>query len=235
VGDMKKMQKKMSEGYRRFLKELDTSMYIDWCIRSSPDPKEVVECFQEILPICKFDEDCKEKIEDYLDDHDMDIDMDTGVIEYEDESVHVKSNKHILEQYLEKIQEGWWPTIPPKPKEEKPTYVSIHSFKVEMKSHLDEKQTTHIVKLINQNYSNIMNECRKFYKVTMKNRMEELIEDSPSEQEFISGLTPILLYIYNVGFGVELRFKDKADFTWHDVVIRLNEKTMKVTDIYTEG
>jgi ribosomal protein S3AE len=108
VGDMKqikKMKKYMSEGLKTFLKELDMEDYIEWCIKSSSDPKETVECFQEIIPICRFDHDCKKKIKEYADKHGLDFDVETGNVEFNTYGYGKVESKHIVEQYLSTLQE----------------------------------------------------------------------------------------------------------------------------------
>lgn len=99
----------MTEGYRRFLRELDVDDYIDWCIKSSPDPKETVECFQEIVPICRFDENCKEKLLKYAKDNGLDFDVETGNINfntygYGNLEFKQMKGKTLVESYLEYLQ-----------------------------------------------------------------------------------------------------------------------------------
>jgi hypothetical protein len=104
VGEMKKMRKKISEGFKRFLKEMDMQNYIDWCIKSSSDAKETVECFQEIVPICRFDPECKQKLKDYADAHGLPFDVETGNIDFNTYGYGKLESKNMLEIYLNKIQ-----------------------------------------------------------------------------------------------------------------------------------
>lgn len=97
----------MRKQLKIFLRELDTKAYLEWCFKSSPDPYEVVECFQEMLPICRFDEECRNTIKDYLEKHNLKMDMDTGEVPFEfqkRESKQLKYKKPLVEQYLDYIQ-----------------------------------------------------------------------------------------------------------------------------------
>jgi multidrug transporter EmrE-like cation transporter len=78
--------------------------YIDWCIKSSSDAKETVECFQEIVPICRFDPECKQKLKDYANKHGLDFDVETGNIEFNTYGYGKLESKNIVEGYLNYLQ-----------------------------------------------------------------------------------------------------------------------------------
>lgn len=95
---------------------------LDWCFKSSPDPQEVVECFQEIIPACRFNEKCKKRMQDFIDKHNLKMDIETGNMYVHDapymqkgilDSKRIKG-KSLVEFYLNYLQEDnikeatWW-------------------------------------------------------------------------------------------------------------------------------
>lgn len=131
----------------------------------------------------------------------------------------------LYETYLHRLQEGWY-DLPS-------SDITIHSYKVNMTTALDNKRTLDIIKRINQNYSIILDECKKLYKRLKGYGWDE--DNMVSESNFIKGLKPILLYIHDDGTA-QIRFNDTADFTsGHQIVVELSKNSMKPFNVDMEG
>lgn len=85
---------------------------LNWCFQSTDDPEEVVECFQELIPVCRFNEKCKKKMKEFVDKHNIKMDVETGNMFVKDasymqrgilDSKQMKGNK-LVEFYLKYLQ-----------------------------------------------------------------------------------------------------------------------------------
>lgn len=78
------------------LNEVDINTFLDYCFNKG-EPYEVVECFQELVPMCRFDPECKKRMKDYCDAHGIEFDEEEGI-------VHVEKQE-IMNTYLTFLQE----------------------------------------------------------------------------------------------------------------------------------
>lgn len=85
---------------------------LHWCFKSAHNPNEVVECFQELIPVCRFNEKCKKKMQEFIDKHNIKMDIETGSIFVKDASYmkpgildsKLISGKPLVEFYLNYLQ-----------------------------------------------------------------------------------------------------------------------------------